>query len=101
MLPGGHWVAPGGPRVLPGGYLVVTGRKMKVLESLGNGVFGPLAPRGGFGGDPPLHSRLHPAPWCQERVRKVLWNDDLAPCSSDKIRAKILDLGYGGARRVP
>ena len=26
-------------------------------------------------------------------------DDDLAPFSSDKIRAKILDLGYGGARR--
>ena len=27
--------------------------------------------------------------------------DDLAPFSSDKIRAKILDLGYGGARHEP
>ena len=26
--------------------------------------------------------------------------DELAPLSSDKIRAKILDLGYGGARRA-
>ena len=26
--------------------------------------------------------------------------DDWAPFSSDKIRAKILDLGYGGARRA-
>jgi len=26
--------------------------------------------------------------------------DKLAPFSSDKIRAKILDLGYGGARRA-
>ena len=26
--------------------------------------------------------------------------DDSAPFSSDKIRAKILDLGYGGARRA-
>ena len=33
-------------------------------------------------------------------ARKVLWDDDLAPFSSDKIRAKILDLGYGGARRA-
>ena len=30
-------------------------------------------------------------------VMKVLWDDDLAPSSSDKIPAKILDLGYGGA----
>ena len=27
-------------------------------------------------------------------------DDDSAPFSSDKIRAKILDLGYGGARRA-
>ena len=27
-------------------------------------------------------------------------NDNLAPSCSDKIRAKILDLGYGGARRA-
>ena len=33
-------------------------------------------------------------------VRKVLQGDNLAPFSSDKIRAKILDLGYGGARRA-
>ena len=26
--------------------------------------------------------------------------DELTPFSSDKIRAKILDLGYGGARRA-
>ena len=31
-------------------------------------------------------------------MRKVLQDDTLAPFSSDKIRAKILDLGYGGAR---
>ena len=33
-------------------------------------------------------------------VRKVWQDDNLAPFSSDKIRAKILDLGYGGARRA-
>ena len=33
-------------------------------------------------------------------ARKVLWDDNLAPFSSDKIRAKILDLGYEGARRA-
>ena len=32
--------------------------------------------------------------------RKVSQGDNLAPFSSDKIRAKILDLGYGGARRA-
>ena len=32
-------------------------------------------------------------------VRKVWQDDNLAPFSSDKIRAKILDLGYGGPRR--
>ena len=33
-------------------------------------------------------------------VIKVLWDDNLTPFSSDKIRAKILDLGYGGALRA-
>ena len=33
-------------------------------------------------------------------MKKVLWDDDMAPFSSDKIRAKILDLGYGGARTL-
>ena len=38
---------------------------------------------------------------CGARLaRKVLWDDNLAPFSSDKIRAKTLDLGYGGARRA-
>ena len=36
-----------------GGCQVVIAHKMKVLESLGKGVFGPLSPRGGVGGDPP------------------------------------------------
>ena len=31
---------------------------------------------------------------------KVSRGDNLAPFSSDKIRARILDLGYGGARRA-
>ena len=46
VLPGGHWVVPGGPWMLPGGCLVVTGHKMKVSESLGKGVFCPLASLG-------------------------------------------------------
>ena len=33
-------------------------------------------------------------------MRKMLQGDNLAPFSSNKIRAKILDLGYGGARRA-
>ena len=31
----------------------------------------------------------------------VVTLDESAPFSSDKIRAKILDLGYGGARHEP
>ena len=31
----------------------------------------------------------------------VITLDESAPFSSDKIRAKILDLGYGGARHEP
>ena len=41
------------------------------------------------------------APSGARLARKVfVWDDNLAPLSSDKIRAKILDLGYGGARRA-
>ena len=40
------------------------------------------------------------APCGARLARKVLQDDNLAPFSSDKIRAKILDLGYGGARRA-
>ena len=41
---------------------------------------------------------------CSTGIRSTLswlqWDDDSAPFSSDKIRAKILDLGYGGALRA-
>ena len=49
----------GGPWVLPGGCLVVIGHKLKVLESLVNGVFCPLAPRGGVWGGSSPHSRAY------------------------------------------
>ena len=39
--------------MLLGGCRLVIVRKMNVLESLGKGVFDPLASRGGFGGIPP------------------------------------------------
>ena len=47
-----------------------------------------------------LHYSEESGPCGAGLARKVLWDDDLAPFSSDKIRAKILDLGYGGARRA-
>ena len=40
-------------------------------------------------------------PYDARLVRKVLQDDNLAPFSSDKIRAKILDLGYGGTFITP
>ena len=71
VMLGGHWVAPIGPQVLPGGCLVVTGHKMNVLESLGKGVFGPLAPRGGVWGDPPpILGRTRPP-----GARRGVWGD--------------------------
>ena len=33
-------------------------------------------------------------------MRKLLWDDNSTPFSSDKIGAKIVDLGYGGARKL-
>ena len=68
-------MVPGGPRVLPGGSQVVLGLPASII----------------------VRNR---APCGAGLARKVLWDDDLAPFSSDKIRAKILDLGYGGARRA-
>ena len=61
----------GGPRVLPGVCLVVIGHKLKVLESLVNGVFCPLAPRGGVWGDPPPHSRAYRT----RGVERGVWGD--------------------------
>ena len=53
------------------------------------GFFCSLAPIGvGFSG---IMCNL--TPYYDGLVRKVLQDDDLAPFSSDKIRAKILDLG--------
>ena len=51
------------------------------------------------GGQGHGQERLSPEPAQSVKVgvRKVLQDHDLAPFSSDKIRAKILDLGYGGA----
>ena len=48
-------------------------------------------------GVPPSIIVKNRAPCGAGLARKVLWDDNLAPFSSDKIRAKILDLGYGGA----
>ena len=50
---------------------MVIAHKMNVLESLGKGVFGPLAPRGGFGGDPPpILGRTRPP-----GARRGVWGD--------------------------
>ena len=43
-------------------------------------------------------SNLTPGGACL--VMKVLWDDNLTPFSRYKIRAKIFDLDYGGARRA-
>ena len=68
---------------------------------------------GGFGGSPPIRrGDIHPwhgrggvwgvTPHSKRRHPPLAWEwgDNLAPFSSNKIRAKILDLGYGGARRA-
>ena len=79
---------------------MVTGHKMNVLESLGKGVFCPLTVRGGVWWVSPSIIVRNWTPSGARLARKVVWDDNLAPLSSDKIRAKILDLGYGGARRA-
>ena len=62
--------------------------------------FAPWRQDGWVLGVPPSIIVRNRAPCGAGLARKVLWDDDLAPFSSDKIRAKILDLGYGGARRA-
>ena len=62
--------------------------------------YGPWRQDGWVLGLPPSIIVRNRAPFGAGLARKVLWEDDLAPFSSDKIRAKILDLGYGGARRA-
>ena len=62
--------------------------------------FAPWRQDGWVLGVPPSIIVRNRAPCGAGLARKVLWDDDLAPFCSDKIRAKILDLGYGGARRA-
>ena len=69
----------------------------KVEEKL---FFAPWRQDGWVLGVPPSIIVRNRAPCGAGLARKVFWDDDLAPFSSDKIRAKILDLGYGGARRA-
>ena len=62
--------------------------------------FAPWRQDGWVLGLPPSIIVRNRAPCGAGLARKVLWDDDLAPFSSDKIRAKILDLGYGGAHTI-
>ena len=69
-------------------------------ECFRNGVFGPSgAKRGVLGVSTSIIVR-NLTPSGTRLAGKVSRGDNLAPFSSDKIRAKILDLGYGGARRA-
>ena len=62
--------------------------------------FGPWRQDGWVLGVPPSIIVRNRAPCSAGLARKVFWDDDLAPFSRDKIQAKILDLGYGGACRA-
>ena len=97
MVPGGQWGVPGGPRVLPGGF---SGGYKAQNECLGKFEKGCVWPPGGGLGVPLYVILRNLTPSGARLMRKVLQDDNSAPFSSDKIRAKILDLGYGGARRA-
>ena len=60
--------------------------------------FAPCHQYGWVLGVPPSRIMSNLTPNGDGVMQKVLREDNLAPFSSDKIRAKILDLGYGGAR---
>ena len=88
---GGPWWSPGAAGRLSGGYMA----QNECIKKFEKGCF--LPPGGGLG--VPLYVILRNLTPSGARVmRKVLQDDTLTPFSSDKIRAKILDLGYGGAR---
>ena len=89
---GARW-SPGAARGLFGGYKA----QNECLKKFEKGCFWP--PGGGVG--VPLNVMLgNLTPSGARLMRTVLLDDNPAPFSSDKIRAKILDLGYGGARRA-
>ena len=90
---GSPWWSPGAARGVSGGYKA----QNECLRKFEKGCVWP--PGGGLG--VPLHVILRNLTTSGARLaRKVLQDDNLAPFSSDKIRAKILDLGYGGACRA-
>ena len=62
--------------------------------------FAPWRQEGWVLGVPPSIIVSNLTPHGDGPMRKVSQDDNPAPFSSDKIRAKILDLGYGGARRA-
>ena len=62
--------------------------------------YGPWRQDGWVLGLPPSIIVRNRAPFGAGLARKVLFDDNLSPFSSDKIRAKILDLVYGGAHRA-
>ena len=91
---GGPWWSPGVIRGLPDGYRA----QNKCLRKFEKWCFCALAARGGWGVLPPSYLVRSWTPG-GARLARRLWDDNLAPFSSDKIQAKILELGYGGARR--
>ena len=57
-------------------------------------------PPGGVWGAPPYIIVRNKIPNGARQARNMLWDDDPAPFSGDKIRAKILDLGYGALHNL-
>ena len=87
------WSPPGAARGLPGGNRA----QIESFRKFGKRRFGPLVVREGIWRAPPYIIARNQTPNGARQERQVLWNDDLAPFISDKIRAKNLDLGYGDA----
>ena len=80
---GGPGWSQGAARRFPGGF-------GEQNECFRNGVFGPLVPREGVLGVPTSIIVRNWTPSGARLARKVFWDDNLAPLSSDKIQAKIL-----------
>ena len=85
---GARWSmgVPGGPRVLPGGLSGGYMAHNECLKKFEKGCFWP--PGGGLG--VPLYVILRNlTPSGARLMRKLLWDDNSTPFSSDKIRARL------------
>ena len=97
MVTRGPWVVPGHCQGVARWFLGAKRMCWKVEKKV---FLAPWHQEGWVLGVPSCIIVSNVTPKGDRLMRKVLQGDNLAPFSSDKIQAKILDLGYGGAQRA-